>query len=158
MGNIFSGSEVVEIGIQIEKNGQDYYNALAQKTKNAKVKEIFIFLAAEEEKHMAIFRKILEKTQQYEPQGLDADEYYAYMNSLASEHIFTQQNKGKEVAQNINSDKEAVEKGIGFEKDSIVFYEGLKKAVPSYDQKIVEEIIAQERIHFDKLTELKKFI
>ncbi len=33
MGNIFAGSEIVELGIQIEKNGRDFYNTLAKKIK-----------------------------------------------------------------------------------------------------------------------------
>ena len=28
MGNIFAGSEIVELGVQIEKNGRDFYQAL----------------------------------------------------------------------------------------------------------------------------------
>ncbi len=42
MENIFSGSEIVELGVQIEKNG-------------------------EEEKHIEIFRGMLEKAQNYAP-------------------------------------------------------------------------------------------
>lgn len=155
MGNIFAGSEIVEIGIQIEKNGRDFYNALVKKSKNLKAQDIFKFLAAEETKHIAAFQGILEKAQKYEPQGLDADEYFAYMNTLAGEYVFTQKDKGEEIAKKTNNDKEAVELGIRFEKDSITFYEGMKKAVPEYDAKIVDEIIAQEQNHLKVLTELK---
>ena len=79
MGNIFAGSEIVELGIQIEKNGLDFYNTLSGQAKNEKAKELFGFLAGEEAKHIQVFNKILEKTTKYEPAGLDADEYYAYM-------------------------------------------------------------------------------
>jgi len=90
MGNIFSASEVVELGIEIEKNGRDYYGVLAQQSKNAKAQEVFKFLSGEEEKHIKAFEGILAKTKAYEPQGVDADDYYAYMRALAGEHIFTQ--------------------------------------------------------------------
>ena len=155
MGNIFSGSEVVEIGIQIEKNGEDYYNTLAGKSKNTKAQEIFKFLAGEEEKHIAIFQKILDTTEKYEPQGLDADQYYAYMNALAGEYVFTQQDKGAEIAKTIKSDEQAINMGIGFEKDSIIFYGGIKKVVPGHDQKIIDALIAQEQGHLRQLIELK---
>jgi len=46
MGNIFAGSEIVEIGIQIEKNGRDFYNTLDKQSKNEKAKEIYRFLSA----------------------------------------------------------------------------------------------------------------
>jgi rubrerythrin len=155
MGNIFAGSEIVEIGIQIEKNGRDFYNALVRQSKNPAALRIFKYLAGEEEKHIAVFQNILSKTERYEPIGLDADQYFAYMNALASGYIFTQKDKGEEIAKKIKSDKEAVDVGIGFEKDSIIFYEGMKKTVPDYDQKIVDGLIAQEQTHLMQLIELK---
>jgi rubrerythrin len=155
MGNIFAGSEVVELGIQIEKNGKDFYDTLSAQTKSDKAKGLFEYLAKEEEKHIQVFKGILEKTTKYEPAGLDADEYYAYMNSLASEHVFTQKDKGGEIAKKIKSDKEAVQMGIGFEEDSIVFYMGLKKIVPQYDQTAVGQLIAQEEQHLRQLIDMK---
>lgn len=155
MGNIFAGSEIIEIGIQIEKNGRDFYHALVKKSKDPKAKEIFGFLAGEEEKHIAVFKDILEKTDKYEPQGLDADNYFAYMSTLAGEHIFTRENQGEEIAKKAASEKEAVNLGIGLEKDSIIFYEGMKKMVPEYDIRIIDEVIAQEQLHLKTLTELK---
>ena len=49
----FAASDIVEIGIQIEKNGRDFYSAAADKSKDPKIKEIFRYLAGEEEKHIS---------------------------------------------------------------------------------------------------------
>ena len=67
MANIFSGSEIVQIGIQIEKNGRDFYNALEKQSTNKKGKEIFHYLAGEEEKHIKVFEEILSSAENYEP-------------------------------------------------------------------------------------------
>ena len=155
MGNIFAGSEIVEIGIQIEKNGRDFYDAVVGKSKNQKAKEIFKYLATQEEQHIAVFKKILDSVNKYEPAESYPGEYFAYMNSLASEHIFTQKDKGNQIAKNVNSDREAVELGIGFEKDSIVFYEGMKRVVPEYDNKVIDELIKQEQDHLKQLSDLR---
>ncbi len=155
MGNIFAGSEIVELGIQIEKNGRDFYNTLAKKSRNQKAAQIFQYLSGEEEKHAEVFKNILNKAEKYEPSGLDADEYFAYMNALASEYVFTKENKGEEIAKTIKNDKDAVNMGIGFEKDSIIFYEGMKKTVPEYDTRIIGELITQEQGHLKQLSELK---
>ena len=155
MGNIFSGSEIVEIAIQIEKNGRDFYNALVAQSKSQEAKDIFKYLAGEEEKHIKAFQKILNSVQKYEPAESYPGEYFAYMNALASEHIFTQKDKGNEIAKRAKSDKEAIGLGIGFEKDSIIFYEGMKKVVPEDELKIVDGLIAQEQDHLRKLSELK---
>lgn len=155
MGDIFAGKEIVEIGIQIEKNGRDFYNTLLKQSKEVKIEELFKFLAAEEEKHIKAFQKILEQTSKYEAQGLDSDDYYAYMNALASEHVFTKANTGELTARSIKNDKEAIDKAIGFEKDSIIFYEGMKKVVPDYDKKTVDALIIQEQDHLRRLTRMK---
>jgi len=156
MVNIFAGSEIVELGIQIEKNGRDFYNALVKLSKNQRAKETFKYLAGEEEKHIAVFRKILDSVHKYEPPESYPGEYFAYMNALASEYVFTQEHKGDETAKRTKSDKEAINLGIGFEKDSILFYEGMKEVVPPYDHKIVHELIIQEQDHLRQLSDLKK--
>lgn len=158
MGNMFAVSEIVELGIQIEKNGRDLYNALAKDSKNLKAKEAFKYLSGEEEKHIAVFQKILGSVEEYEPKEAYSDEYFSYMNALASDYVFTQKNKGEEIAKKIKSENEAVNLGIGFEKDSIIFYEGMKKAVSACDQKVIDELIAQEESHLRQLVELKKIL
>ncbi len=156
MVNIFAGSEIVELGIQIEKNGRDFYNAVIEQAKNQKAKEKFKYLAGEEEKHITVFQNILDSVHKYEPPETYPGEYFAYMNALARDYVFTQKDKGREIAKNIKGDKEAINLGIGFEKDSIIFYVGMKKVVPEYDHKIVDKLITQEQDHLRQLSELKE--
>ena len=155
MVNIFSGSEIVELGVQIEKNGRDFYNTLVEGSKNEKAKEKFKYLAGEEEKHIAVFRKILDSVHKYEPPESYPGEYFAYMNALARDYVFTEKDKGREIAKNIKGDEQAIEVGIRFEKDSIIFYGGMKRIVPGYDHKIVDKLIAEEQDHLRQLSELK---
>ena len=156
MGNIFAGSEIVEIGIQIEKNGRDFYNTLVEQSKSQKAKEIFRYLAGEEEKHIATFQGILDSVKKYEPPEAYPGEYFAYMSALAGDHVFTQKDKGTQVAEGTNNDKEAVELGIKFEKDSITFYEGMKKVVKEHDHKVIDKLIEQEQGHLKQLSDLSK--
>ena len=65
MGNVFSGSEIAEMGIQIEKNGKDFYNTLGTQSKDQKAKKVFEYLAQEEEKHIATFQRILDAVQKH---------------------------------------------------------------------------------------------
>lgn len=156
MGNIFAGSEIVAIGVEIEKNGRDFYNAVSAQAKDKKAKEIFGYLAGEEEKHIAVFQKLLDSVNKYEPPEAYPGEYFAYMSALAGEHVFTRKNTGRDTARQAKTDSQAVNMGIGFEKDSLVFYEGMKKAVPDYDRAIVEELILEEQGHLRKLSAVKK--
>lgn len=156
MKSIFLGSELVELGIQIEKNGRDFYHTLSRQSKNEEAKKIFEFLAKEEEKHVSVFQKILNSAHSYQSRGYYPDEYFAYMNTLAGGYIFTQADKGKEIARKIKSDKEALSMGIQFEKDSILFYEGMKKVMAEKDYPVIEKLIMQEHKHLMQLSGFKK--
>jgi rubrerythrin len=158
MGNLFAGSEVVDLALQVEKNGRDFYNAVAANSRKDKPRQLFEFLAQEEERHIITFQKLMEKVEKYDPPEVYADDYIAYMNALASEHIFTRQGQGVEQAKKASTDLDAVSLGIKFESDSIIFYEGMKQMVPVYDHKILNEIIEQEKMHLVKLSELKTML
>jgi len=155
MGNIFSGSEIIELGIQIEKNGRDFYSTLTANSKTESSRGVFLKLAGEEEKHIAVFQGMLEKTGSNEINQPYSDEYNAYLQALVSETVFTQEDQGRQIAAKVKSEKEAIDLGIGFEKDSILFYQGIKKAVPEYDHKVIDELILQEQRHLSLLRELK---
>ncbi|MFH1380223.1 MAG: ferritin family protein [bacterium] len=153
---MFSGSEIVEIGIQIEVNGRDFYEALILKSASEKAKEIFKFLAGEEEDHIDVFKEILSSVKAYDPPESYPVEYFEYMRALASQHVFTKAHKGKETAEQIKDDKEALDIAIGFEKDSIEFYEAMKKIVLTKDHPLLNALIVQEHTHLNRLSELKK--
>jgi len=155
MKKIFSPAEIVEIGIQIEINGKDFYDAAAGKSKNKKAKEIFEYLSGEELKHIEVFRNILGTVKQYHPKEAYPPEYFAFMNSLASSHVFTQKDKGKEAAKKVKNEIEAVDLGIRFEKESIVFYGEMKKIMPKEDMKVLEGLIREEEKHLAELTKIK---
>ena len=155
MEDVFTGSEVVEIGIQIEINGRDFYNTLIDQTENEKVKSVFKYLAEEEEKHIKAFQEILDVVQTYEHEESYTDEYFAYMSALSKGHVFTEKDKGVEIAKNCAGDNAAIDLAIRFENDSITFYEGMKQAVRQNEHKIIDNLIDQEKLHMQKLEELK---
>ena len=52
MAVFFSGSELLEIAVGIERNGMAFYQALADKTGNRDVRDMYDHLAGEEKKHL----------------------------------------------------------------------------------------------------------
>ncbi len=154
MANIFSASEIAEVGIQIEKNGRDFYEILVKQSKSKKAQGVFQYLKEQEQEHIVVFQKILDTVNKYEPKEAYPQEYFAYMNALASNYVFTQKDKGRQAASDLKTDKDAIELGIWFEKESILFYEGMKIVVPGYDHKVLEGLIVQEQGHLTRLFDL----
>ncbi len=158
MSNVFSGSEIVEIAIQIEKNGRDFYREVSKCSSDEKAKKIYNFLMEAETDHIGNFTKLLSSIQRYEPPEAYPGEYFAYMKALADDHVFARPNAGCELGQKVESDVEAINMGIGFEKDTIKFYESMKKAAPEKDQPIIDALIEEEKLHLRELGKLKRML
>ena len=155
MGYSFGSCEIVNIGIEIEKNGRDFYRALASQTSSVPLAELFDFLSKEEEKHIGSFAQVREALKICDDERT-ADEYYAYMSALAGASVFSREGEGSRIAREVNNDDAAIALAIKFELDSIVFFEGMKGSLPQQAREVVDILIAQEKSHVIRLNELKK--
>lgn len=155
MASNFSAAEIVELGVQIEKNGEAFYLAMAEKAEDKKAAELFTFLAGEERHHIAAFERLHDAVEEYAPHESYPDEYFAYMREIASEHIFIQEPDGAKLAGTMKDEKEALAMALRFENDSIRFYEEMKKLVTSGDLKVVDALIEQEKQHAAKIMSLQ---
>jgi rubrerythrin len=153
---IFKAGELLKIAVQIEKNGFDFFNKVKNKAKSLASQETFDYLAKQEMGHQKIFEDLLSKSIDYQPSESYPGEYAQYLEALAGENIFTDDDKIKDIVKNVNSDVEAIQIGIGFEKDSIIFYNDMKKFIPQSDQEIVDKIIEEEKAHLTKLLGIEK--
>jgi len=66
--NIFDVTEIYQFAVQIEENGEKFYRAMVEKFDDPKVKKLFGFLAVEEVRHEKIFKEMLTKIEDYNPQ------------------------------------------------------------------------------------------
>ncbi|MCK5451394.1 MAG: ferritin family protein [Candidatus Omnitrophica bacterium] len=155
MDKRFSGHEILEIAVQIEKNAGDFYSKLADKAADAEIKEVFNCLAEMEKGHIDIFKEVSDAVCGDAPEGVYSDEYFAYMNALAGQYVFTEESTGIDAAEKCGSIKESVDVAIGFEKDSILFYEEIRKNVPEKAAVFVERIVEEEKKHLRQLCGLK---
>ena len=152
----FSGSELVDIAIGIEKDGIAFYDVMARSTKNAVTRDFFQYLADTEREHIAIFQGMLAEADTWQMPALYAQEYDAYLRALVDSFIFTKEKITGVVATDADTYVQALELAIGAEKDSILFYSEMKEAIAPGAKEILEKIITEEKSHFKKLSELKK--
>lgn len=156
MSIIFSGSELLEVALGIERNGAAFYQALAEKTKNKSAQAIYEYLAAEEIKHLNTFQDILKRVGSYQPPQDYAEDYQRYLKSLVNSSVFTDVAHAQQIAAKVSSDTQALDIGIQAEKDSILFYTEMQNVVKPADQQIITDIINQERDHLNQLSQLKR--
>ena len=154
MSIIFSASEVVTMAIQIEKNGLEFYNAMAAKAQSDSSKKLFAFLAGEEVRHRATFQQMLNNLKQLEFTASEEEEYNNYLGALTSSRVFNPKASTEEIVKDLN-DLAAIEMAMEAEKDSILFYYELMGQVLEEDKAQIEQVIKEEKSHYAMLVRMK---
>ena len=146
----FNADEVFEIAEQIERNGVKFYQTAAENITDSDKKQLLIDLAKMEIEHEKIFKNLRSELTQgdkivttFDPNG----EAESYLQALADTRVFYE----KEI--NTTSFKEILTTAITAEKDSIVFYLGMKDVVPGHlGKQKLDDIIKEEMSHIKLLS------
>jgi len=158
MSDIFKASEVVNVAIKIEENGYKFYTEIANESRFFELQETAKFLASEEKAHIEAFKKILEGVSDADITEAYPGEYALYLKALADSHVFIKTVDTAALAKSLKTADKVIDMGIRVEKDSIIFYDGLKSVISKSSVPTVEELISQERNHLIKLLNLKPSI
>ena len=156
MSIAFSGRELIDIAIGIERSGITFYDIMAKSTDDAMTRDVFQSLADMEREHIQIFQDMLEEADQYQPTRTVIEEYADYLQALTDNAVFTDDMITSEMATQADSDVKAVELGISAEKDSILFYHQMKDIMPQRALPMIDRIIAEEKSHLRQLSEVKR--
>jgi rubrerythrin len=155
MTNEFNANDIFEMAVKIEQNGAIFYRDAAGQVEGDVHKKFLLELAAMEDDHEATFANMKnqlkneEKTvTTFDPE----DENVVYLKALADTRVFF------EKKQPDKSLKSILGCALQAEKDSIVFYLGMKQLVPAkLGQSEIDAIIKEEMSHIrllaEKLTE-----
>ena len=126
MAILFSGEEIVEMGIKIEEMGELFYDSYAKDTKDEKVKNLFEFLAGEEMKHKKAFQEIHDsmKRGEFSMSISEDEEVGLYFKAIVESRIFSDADSAIKLAESVKTELEAINYALLFEKDTLIFYYG----------------------------------
>ena len=146
----FNADEIFEIAEQIERNGAKFYRASAENIIDANKKKLLIDLAEMEDEHENTFKKMREELTSDEKVIMTFDpdgEAEKYLRALADTRVFYD----KKI--DTNSLEKILKTAITAEKDSIVFYLGMKEVVPAnLGKQKLDKIIKEEMNHISLLS------
>jgi len=146
----FNADEIFEMAEQIERNGASFYRKSAELIADPAAKKLLLDIAAMEDEHEKTFADLraglYEKekvTTVFDPEG----EISLYLRALADTRVFFEKK-----IDNTSSIKDIFKEAILAEKDSIVFYMGMKDMVPENLGKAkIDAIIKEEMTHIKLL-------
>ena len=154
MSNVFSAAEIIDMGIVKEKKRRDFYGYVADKFKEKEMKDLFSKLRDWEDEHIKRFTNIRNSTETYEIQESYQGEFAAYMKFVVDDMLYMQIS-AEWFAGNVKEPLTAIQYGIGFEKDAVLFFSELSKYMMGPNREKVEELINEEKKHLIYLSELK---
>lgn len=154
----FNADEIFIMAEELERNGAKFYRKAAKSVEDPNFQKVLNDLARMEDEHEKIFlalhKDLTEKEKEstvFDPNG----EAVLYLHALADSRVFFK----KKI--DVSSMEEILKAAIEAEKDSIVFYLGMKEAVTEILGKgRIEKIIKEEMGHIkflsSKLVSLNK--
>jgi rubrerythrin len=155
MPKIFYLSEILDFALEKEQQSADLYQKLADLADNPDDKALFEKLMRDELGHKAYYAEILAsvKEEQSPKVPREGEEYMAYMRQLIEDSRTV-----KALPEDISSMplNEILDYAIAREKDSVMFYLGLKQFVPESAKAHIDIIIAEESHHAAVIAGLKE--
>jgi rubrerythrin len=157
MGVQFNAFEIFEIAEKIERNGAAFYRKAAQIFDDPATRNMLLELADWEGKHEQVFanmRKLLsEQSRELRTFELEND-MEPVAQAMAGLAVFGSEADPSEELAGKRSKKDILRKALSWEKDSIVYYVGLKNFVPDRAGKDkIDDIIREEMHHIGILNQ-----
>jgi rubrerythrin len=101
----YTGEEIVNLAVAIEKEGKEFYDSALAYAKGYKLKEALVYLAREEQKHIAVFQKIGDKlVKSFTPNESYEGEYEDYLKSIVNSAASTP--PSWDMVKNLHTDKD----------------------------------------------------
>lgn len=146
----FNAFEIFEIAEQIERNGANFYIRAAELFDDTKTSQMFLNLAEWEKKHEETFTQMKDKLseQNLPPSALEPEDSMPSPRVFAGLAVFGIRSDPAKKLHGTQNRTDILRKAVESEKDSIVFYQGLKGfVVTENDKETIDGIIKEELKH-----------
>lgn len=163
MAAFFNADEILQIAVDIERNGKEFYSRAAELVTDESLKNLLRELSEWEAGHEVTFSRMRDKYRQEneESRFLDPDnEASKYLKAIADGKVFERKVFEKQLADISNDPHSILKTAMMREKDAVVFFTAIREVVPEQlgkndVAKIVEEEFSHIRFIHEKISQLK---
>jgi rubrerythrin len=160
MPDMYNAREILEIAVRIEENGARFYRAAAKFINDPESEKLLVKLADMEVKHEETFRSFIQEMGNKADSGgfIDPDGDAArYLGAIADGYVFPVDEDPTEKLTGAETISEIIDFAIGLEKDSVIYYLGIREVVPpALGRERIDRIITEEMHHITMLSDVKR--
>lgn len=152
---VFNAAQALGMALRIEENGEAFYKEAARRSDDAETKALFEDLASQERAHYRTFEDMLEGVEPApELTGEQYEDYQAYLEVALDQALFAGPDKALRAAEQAEDREAALRAGMGFEKDTMIFYYDLREMVSESDRETISAVIHEEKQHLRRLAKM----
>lgn len=152
---VFEASQALDMAMQVEENGEAFYEAAATRSDDAEVKGLFEELATLERRHYEVFEDMAQtEGSPPEPSGEEVGDYASFLRVALNHAVFDGPDKALRMAEEASDRDVALRAAMGFEKDTMLFYYDLREMVDDADRATITDIINEEKQHLRRLAKM----
>ena len=152
----FNAYEALRIALEMEKDGQGFYKAMAEVVQDEQVRNFLLALSKDEEEHARMFEVMIE-TEDFNNAWCadDLQLLHNYIEATVERNVFPGKEKVTEIGESLDDLQKAFAYAIDNEKKTAEFYEKLYSTC-QYDtgKKAFAELIEAEKKHAKHLEEI----
>jgi rubrerythrin len=153
--NNYSINEIIEMAIQTEKLGYQFYTSISEKfKKDDGLVKLFTTLAKKEQVHEKTFSELKNLVAKSGTEAVEWGEVTNYMRAFVESQFFLGKGKSLPSMDHLKSVADAVSFALGFEKETLLYFFELRNIVR--EKEMVDEIINEEKSHIMWLDAFRK--
>lgn len=142
----YSIDEIVEMAVQTETLGYQFYTGMAEKfKKDDGLAKLFTTLATKEKEHEKTFKGLKDTVAKGGAEPVQWEEVSNYMRAFVESEFFLGKGKALPSLDHIKTVTDAVKFAIGFEKETLLYFMELKTMVK--EKEVLDEVINEEKSH-----------
>jgi rubrerythrin len=151
---MFTAHDIIDIAIQLEKNGEKTYRNAANCASDRELKKLLDWVADEERNHAQWFCNVKNRLVKGEDHHLISEMSRALVEDVIKGQAFSLEEIDFST---LDTPEKMIHTFVGFETDTITFYELIASFVddPAVDSQL-EQIIAEEKKHIAQFRGLLK--
>ncbi|MBS1242624.1 MAG: hypothetical protein H6R44_379 [Nitrospirae bacterium] len=152
--NKYNITEIMEMAVQTERLGYQFYTSIAEKfKKDAELVKLFTTLASKEKNHEKTFGELKDMVAKSGPEPVEWGEVTNYMRAFVESEFFLGKSKSLPSMDHLKSVKDAVKFALGFEKETLLYFMEMRKIVK--EKEVMDEVINEEKSHIMWLAAFK---
>jgi len=158
MGDAYTAKEVLQMAVQAKARGVKLYMFLARNSENYHVGQLFAEFAKDEQRHKVQLEKWLDEANRKQQEEAYPGEKALYLKALVDTNTFTCDAITEQELETTVSEEEALQAGITFEKDFMLFLHDLKQHSDASGNKAIDALLDDEMRHLGAMFHFKEKI